>query len=139
MIEWSYDAHHIYLFIITRVYKCRSRDFYFLALCDHCYVYMYEEATVKQAYSTFYVINIVFQAIFTLLWQIATALIVGWLLVEKIGAPIWVYVPLILVGVLTGLVSMVRFILAAMKSLERIEEQKRKKKKSEDKSNGKQE
>ena len=100
---------------------------------------MYEEATVKQAYSTFYVINIVFQAIFTLLWQIATALIVGWLLVEKIGAPIWVYVPLILVGVITGLVSMVRFILAAMKSLERIEEQKRKKKKSEDKSNGKQE
>ena len=139
MIEWSYDAHNIYLFIITRVYKYRSRSFYFLALCDRCYVYMYEEATVKQAYSTFYVINIVFQAIFTLLWQIATALIVGWLLVEKIGAPIWVYVPLILVGVVSGLVSMVRFILAAMKSLERIEEQKRKKKKSEDKSNGKQE
>ena len=94
---------------------------------------------MKQAYSTFYVINIVFQAIFTLLWQIATALIIGWLLVEKVGAPKWAYVPLILVGVLTGLVSMVRFILAAMRSLERLEEQKRKKKKLEEKTNEHQE
>ena len=93
------------------------------------------EAKVKQAYSTFYVINIVFQAIFTLLWQIATALIIGWIFVEKIGAPSWIYVPLILMGVFSGLVSMVRFILAAMRSLERIEDQKRKKKKSEDKTN----
>ena len=94
---------------------------------------------MKQAYSTFYVINIVFQAIFTLLWQIAAALAVGWLFVEKFGAARWTYVPLILAGVITGLVSMVRFILAAMKSLERIESQKRKKKKTEESSNGKKE
>jgi hypothetical protein len=93
------------------------------------------EVNVKQAYSTFYVINIVFQAIFTLLWQIALALVIGLILVKKIGAPNWVYVPLILVGVITGFVSMVRFILAAMRSLERIEDEKRKKKKSEVKNN----
>ena len=91
---------------------------------------------MKQAYSTFYVINIVFQSIFTLLWQIFAALAVGWIFVEKLNAPRWLYVPLILVGVGTGLVSMVRFILAAMRSLERIEEQKLKKKKSEEKTNG---
>ena len=77
---------------------------------------------MNKAYSTFYVINIVFQAIFTLLWQILTALAVGWIFVNKLNAPEWIYVPLILVGVMTGLISMVRFILSAMKSLERIEE-----------------
>ena len=90
---------------------------------------------MRESYSTFYVINIVFQSIFTLLWQIGTAVLVGWIFVEHIGAPDWIYVPLILVGVGSGLVSMVRFILAAMRSLERLEEQRRKKKKSEEKKN----
>lgn len=93
---------------------------------------------MNKTYSAFYVINVVFQAIFTLLWQIGTALAIGWIFVEKLNAPKWLYVPLILVGVGSGLVSMVRFILAAMRSLESLEEQKRKKKKSEDTTNGKQ-
>ena len=94
---------------------------------------------MKSSYSTFYVVNIVAQAIFTLIWYIFTALLVGWLFTAKFGAPNWIYVPLILVGVLTGLISMVRFILAAMRSLERLEEQNRKKKKAKEKSNGTQE
>ena len=92
---------------------------------------------MKEGYSTFYVINIVFQSIFTLLWQIATALLVGWIFVSFVGAPPWIYVPLILLGVASGLISMVRFILAAMKSLERIEEERRRKRKTEEKKNGK--
>ena len=87
---------------------------------------------MNKAYSSFYTINIVFQAIFTLIWQIAAAVGIGWIVVNKLGAPSWAYVPIILGGVLTGLVTMVRFILAAMRSLDRLEEQKRKKKKSED-------
>jgi F0F1-type ATP synthase assembly protein I len=82
---------------------------------------------MKEGYSTFYVINIVFQSIFTLLWQIGTALLVGWIFVRFVNAPPWIYVPLIMLGVISGFVSMVRFILAAMKSLERIEDQRRKK------------
>lgn len=92
---------------------------------------------MKEGYSTFYVINIVFQSIFTLLWQIAAALLVGWIFVRFVGAPPWIYVPLILLGVASGLISMVRFILAAMKSLERIEEERRRKRKTEEKKNGK--
>lgn len=88
-------------------------------------------------YSSFYVINIVFQSIFTLLWHIGAGLLVGWIFVRFVGAESWIYVPLILAGVFTGLFSMVRFILAAMKALERIEEDKRKKKKLEEKQNGK--
>ena len=82
---------------------------------------------MKEGYSTFYVVNIVFQSIFTLLWQIGAALFVGWIFVRFVNAPPWIYVPLIMLGVISGFVSMVRFILAAMKSLERIEEQRRKK------------
>ena len=91
------------------------------------------EAKVK--YSTFYVINIVFQSIFTLLWQIAAAIFVGWIFVSLVGAPEWLYVPLILLGVGSGLVSMVRFILAAMKSLDRIEEERKAKVKKQKKEN----
>lgn len=93
---------------------------------------------MKGSYSTFYVVNIVAQAIFTLIWYIFTALVVGWLFTAKLGAPRWLYVPLIIAGVFTGLISMVRFILAAMRSLERLEEQDRQKKKLKEKSNGKQ-
>lgn len=92
---------------------------------------------MKNGYSAFYVFNIIFQSIFTLLWQIGTAVLVGWIFVRFVNAPEWVYVPLILLGVATGLVSMVRFILTAMKSLERLEEQRRIKKKTEEKKNGK--
>ena len=92
---------------------------------------------MKNGYSTFYVFNIIFQSIFTLLWQIGTAVLVGWIFVRFVNAPEWVYVPLILLGVATGLVSMVRFILTAMKSLERLEEQRRIKRKTEEKRNEK--
>lgn len=95
------------------------------------------EAAVKEGYSAFYVINIVFQSIFTLLWQIGVAVLLSWILVSYAGAPTWIYAPLILLGVFTGLVSMVRFILAAMNALEHLEEEKRKKKKSKEKQNGK--
>jgi F0F1-type ATP synthase assembly protein I len=103
----------------------------------HAYEYSVGEVSVKESYSTFYVINIVFQSIFTLLWQIGVSVLLGWVFVSFVGAPEWIYVPLILLGVGSGLVSMVRFILTAMKSLERLEEERRAKKRSKDKQNGK--
>lgn len=92
---------------------------------------------MREGYNAFYVMNIVFQSIFTLLWQIGLAILVGWVFVTYVSAPPWIYAPLILLGVCTGLVSMVRFILAAMKSLESLEEAERKKKKAKEKNNGK--
>lgn len=92
---------------------------------------------MKESYSAFYVMNIVFQSIFTLLWQIGLAVLLGWVFVSFVGAPIWIYVPLIMIGVATGVVSMVRFILSAMRTLEHLEEEKRRKKKLKDKQNGK--
>jgi hypothetical protein len=95
------------------------------------------EATVKEGYSSFYVINVVFQSIFTLLWQIGTAVLIAWLCVNFLDAPLWIYVPLIFCGVITGLISMIRFILTAMRSLESLEAARREKQKARGKTNEK--
>ncbi len=77
----------------------------------------------KKTVSALYVINIAFQSIFTLGWQIALGFGIGYVAVNFCSAPNWIYVPLILVGVVTGFISMIRFLLAAMKSLDRLEAQ----------------
>ena len=92
---------------------------------------------MKESYSAIYVINIVFQAIFTLFWNIGLALAIGWASVTWLGAPDWIFVPLVIVGVVLGFISMVRFILGAMRALERIEDERRQKMKANGKKNGK--
>ena len=94
---------------------------------------------MKEGYSAIYVINIVFQAIFTLLWNIGLALAIGYASVEWLSAPDWIYVPLIIIGVIFGFVSMVRFIIGAMNALDRIESDRKKKIKANGKKNGKKE
>lgn len=76
---------------------------------------------MKRTYSAVYIINIVFQSIFTLLMYIGGSLLVSWLLVEKLSAPSLVYPIIILLGVMSGLVSMIRFILSAMRALDSLE------------------
>ena len=77
----------------------------------------------KKAISSLHVVNIVSQSIFTLLWQIALGVGIGYVAVTYWSAPRWIYIPLILAGVITGIVSMVKFLLAAMNSLDRLEAQ----------------
>ena len=84
---------------------------------------------MRERYNAFYVFNIVFQSIFTLLWHIGAAILAGWLLVNKLGVRDWIYVPIILIGVVTGLISMVRFIIAGMNALDNLEKQRRMKQK----------
>lgn len=76
-------------------------------------------------FSISYVLNIVFQAFFTLLTPAGLGFLVSYLLVKFAGAPSWIYAPLLTVGVLLGFVSMVRFILTAMAGYERLEKQRR--------------
>ena len=77
-----------------------------------------------KAYSTAYVISIVFQSIFTLLFQIGICTLLAWLAVSRLHAPEWVYIPAVLFGVFTGILTMVRFIITAMNSLERLEKER---------------
>ena len=87
---------------------------------------------MKRTYSAVYIINIVFQSIFTLLMYIGGSLLISWLLVEKCSAPSWLYPIMIIFGVMSGLVSMIKFILSAMRALDSLEKaQKEKRRKNE--------
>lgn len=70
-----------------------------------------------------YVMNIVFQAIFTLITPAALCWLIGWLLVSYASLDKWIYAPLITVGILAGFVSMIKFVLSAMSAYERLEKQ----------------
>jgi len=78
----------------------------------------------KKLITPIYVINIVFQAILSLLSPVAVMFLFAWLLVTKLAAGGWVYVVFIMLGVFAGLYSMVVFILNASRALEAIEKQK---------------
>lgn len=71
------------------------------------------------------VLNLVIQSFLSLLLDIFVALGLGWLLVERLGAPNWTYVVVILVGVIIGVSSMIKFILTAINNMEKIERDKR--------------
>lgn len=74
-----------------------------------------------------YVMNIIAQAIFTLLIPAALMFAIAWLFVSRCGAPEWLYAVLISVGIISGFVSMIRFVIRASEALERMENQRNKK------------
>lgn len=76
---------------------------------------------MHRTYSFIYVVNIVFQAIFTILFHVGTGLIISWLLVEKVGFPPLTYAIIIIVSVITGVISMVKFIIVSMNALDNLE------------------
>ena len=72
-----------------------------------------------------YAFNIIMQAFWSLLFPIGVGLLVGWLLTEKCGLGSYIFVILILLGVLVGIVSMIRFLLSALAGLERLEKEQK--------------
>ena len=79
----------------------------------------------KRFVGAMYVINIIAQAMFTLLITAALMLAVAWLFVEKCGAPGWLYAVLVTLGIISGFISMIRFVIRASESLERLEKQRK--------------
>ncbi len=77
-----------------------------------------------------YLWNIAIQSIVSLLSPIAILCAVAWLLSERLGVGSWIYAVLILLGVLVGLVSMVRFLLGASRALDVLEREHREKEKN---------
>lgn len=76
-----------------------------------------------------YALNIIIQSFFNLLTPIGLSLLASWLLVEKAGMDGWIYAVLIILGVIIGFYSMIRFLLSAMAGLERLENEQEQKKK----------
>ncbi len=75
----------------------------------------------KRFIGVMYVLNIVFQAFFTLIMPAALGFAIGWALVKYASAPDWIYAPLLVVGILWGFYSMIKFVLTAMAGFERLE------------------
>lgn len=85
---------------------------------------VYEERGMNKSFiGAMYVLNIVLQCIFTLLSPAAFMLLVAWLFISKLGAPVWLYAILIPIGFIMGLISMIRFAISASEGLERLEKQ----------------
>ena len=78
----------------------------------------------KRFVGAMYVINIIAQAIVTLLIPAAILFAAAWLFVERCGAPEWLYAVMITLGILSGFVSMIRFVIRASEGLERMENQR---------------
>ena len=83
----------------------------------------------KKFVSAMYLMNIVVQAIFSLVSPALLLFGVSYLLVRFLGAPIWIHAISISVGILIGLVSMVRFVITALNNLEKIEKSRQNKEK----------
>ena len=87
----------------------------------------------RETIRVLHTVNIVFQAIFNMLWQIGLMFLLAFLSVRYLGWPQWVYAPFILLGALTGLWSMIKFILSASRSLENLEKEHKAREKAESK------
>lgn len=74
--------------------------------------------------SAMYLLNILFQSLFNLAAPILLMLGLSWLLAAKCGVGEWIYAVLGVVGVMIGFVSMIRFIISAGASLERLERER---------------
>ena len=85
----------------------------------------------KSFIGAMYVLNIVFQAIFTLLMPIGLGLLCAWLLAEHAGVGGWIWAVLVTIGAILGLISMIRFVLVASAGYERLEKEQNSSKKSE--------
>lgn len=65
------------------------------------------------------------QAVFSLLCPPAVLTLLAAWLCAHVGVGEWIYVPLILLGVFSGLYSMIRYLLAASAHIRALEEQEK--------------
>ena len=75
-----------------------------------------------------YVLNIIFQALFTLLLSPLALFLINYLCVSYLSFPKWSYAISLSVGFIIGLVSMIKFVITASEGLERLEKQRKSKK-----------
>ena len=78
--------------------------------------------------SALYVLNIIFQAIFTLIIPPVLLFTINLLCVSKLSFPRWTYAISLSLGFIVGIISMIRFAIASSEALERLEKQRKTKK-----------
>ena len=82
-----------------------------------------EKKMYKRFVNSLYVLNILFQAFFTLLVPVGLGALVAYLLTTLANVGGWIWAVLLILGVFSGLYSMIKYILTAMAALERLEKE----------------
>ena len=77
----------------------------------------------KRFVNSLYVLNILFQAFFTLLVPVGLGALGAYILTTLAGVGGWIWAVLLILGVFSGLYSMIKYILTAMAALERLEKE----------------
>lgn len=90
----------------------------------------------RKTVNALYLINILSQAIFTLLTPPAIALLISFLFVKFVGAPPYLYAILIPIGFVVGMFGMIKFIIRAGDGFERLQKEREEKRKEINQNNG---
>lgn len=72
-------------------------------------------------YNAAYLINVIFQSFFNLMFPMALMFFIGWIAVSRLSFGQWVYAVLLIFGLIIGLISMIKFLIYALDSFEKIE------------------
>ena len=73
-----------------------------------------------------YAMNFISQSAFSLVFPLGIFLALGYWLTNSVGAPKWVFAICIVIGVLSGVVSMFKYIIIASKHMPRAKEREEK-------------
>lgn len=79
----------------------------------------------KKLFTALSMLNLLFQAIYTLALPIGIGALAAFLLTEYASAPSWIWAILLTLGTLMGLYSMVKYILTATAGMDRLESQQK--------------
>ena len=84
-------------------------------------------AVYKKLVGALYMLNIIAQSIVTLLIPAGIMFLISWFCVEKFSAPTWLFAVLVPIGVISGFISMIRFVIRAAEGVERMDNSNKKK------------
>ena len=74
--------------------------------------------------SAFQMLNILFQALYTLALPIGIGALISYLTTRHLGAPRFIWAILLTLGTLMGLYSMIKYVLSALRAMERLEKER---------------
>ena len=93
----------------------------------------------KKIFSALELLNILFQAFYTLALPIGIGARAAFLLTKFASAPSWIWAVLLIIGVFVGLYSMIKYILTATGGIDRRDKQEKQMKKDEEEKEAKHE
>ena len=83
-----------------------------------------ESDMYRKLMSTLQILNLLFQALYSLAFPIGVGALLSYLLTKFASAPGWIWAVFILIGTFMGLYSMVKFLISALSGLERLEKER---------------